>query len=96
MNWEERDSIHVHVCAKAASYMMSVESSVGLMRTSFMIDEMKKLQSNKTKAAARNKDVAEMRTQIRKRIGTLSGSREVQPLSVGLREIQNADRHGKW
>ncbi|KAH8645614.1 hypothetical protein BX600DRAFT_391151 [Xylariales sp. PMI_506] len=66
------------------------------VRTSFMIEEMKKLQSNKAKAAARNKDLAETRTQIRKRIGTLSGSREVQPLVLGLKEIENADKNGKW
>ncbi|KAI0121619.1 hypothetical protein BJ170DRAFT_643542 [Xylariales sp. AK1849] len=66
------------------------------VRTGFMIDEMKKLQSNKTKAAARNKDLAEQRTQIRKRIGTLSGSRESQPLGMGLKEIENADKNGKW
>lgn len=66
------------------------------VRTSFMVDEMRKLQSNKSKAAARNKDLAEMRTQTRKRIGTLSSSREVQPLGMGLQEIENADKNGKW
>jgi nucleolar MIF4G domain-containing protein 1 len=66
------------------------------VRTSFMIDEMRKLQSNKAKAAARNKDLAEMRTQIRKRIGTLSSSWEIQPLGMGLKEIENADKNGKW
>jgi nucleolar MIF4G domain-containing protein 1 len=66
------------------------------VRTSFMIDEMKKLQSNKSKAAARNKDVAEQRTQIRKRIGTLGGSREIQPLRMTLKEIESADKNGKW
>ncbi|KAI6088212.1 hypothetical protein F4821DRAFT_233988 [Hypoxylon rubiginosum] len=66
------------------------------VRTSFMIDEMKKLQSNKTKAVARSKDLADQRTQLRKRIGTLSGSQDVQPLRIGLRDIQEADEHGKW
>ncbi|CAJ2508786.1 Uu.00g138120.m01.CDS01 [Anthostomella pinea] len=66
------------------------------VRTSFMIDEMKKLQSNKTKAAARNKDIAEQRTQIRKRIGALGGKQDVQPLRVGLKDIQNSDKQGKW
>ncbi|KAI5919690.1 hypothetical protein F4810DRAFT_714206 [Camillea tinctor] len=66
------------------------------VRTSFMIDEMKKLQSNKTKAGARNKDLAEQRTQIRKRIGTLGGTQDVQPLRVGLKDIQDADKRGKW
>ncbi|KAK6064430.1 MIF4G domain-containing protein [Seiridium cupressi] len=66
------------------------------VRTSFMMEEMRNLQANKSKAAARNKDIAELRTQIRKRIGTLSGSREVQPLSVGLKEIESADKNGKW
>ncbi|KAI1773710.1 hypothetical protein F4818DRAFT_99075 [Hypoxylon cercidicola] len=66
------------------------------VRTSFMIDEMKKLQSNKTKAVARNRDLADQRTQLRKRIGTLSGSQDVQPLRIGLRDIQDADTHGKW
>ncbi|ETS85482.1 hypothetical protein PFICI_03507 [Pestalotiopsis fici W106-1] len=66
------------------------------VRTSFMMEEMRNLQANKSKAAARNKDLAEMRTQIRKRIGTLSGSREVQPLGAGLKEIENADKNGKW
>ncbi|KAF2997534.1 suppressor of glycerol defect [Neopestalotiopsis sp. 37M] len=66
------------------------------VRTSFMMEEMRNLQANKSKAAARNKDLAEMRTQIRKRIGTLSGSREVQPLGAGLKEIESADKNGKW
>ncbi|KAI1135415.1 hypothetical protein F5Y05DRAFT_394350 [Hypoxylon sp. FL0543] len=66
------------------------------VRTSFMIDEMKKLQSNKTKAATRNKDLAEQRTQLRKRIGTLGGSQDIQPLRMGLQDIRNADKHGKW
>ncbi|KAK9772754.1 putative MI domain-containing protein [Seiridium cardinale] len=66
------------------------------VRTSFMMEEMRNLQANKSKAAARNKDIAELRTQIRKRIGTLSGGREVQPLSVGLKEIESADKNGKW
>ncbi|KAI1082662.1 armadillo-type protein [Whalleya microplaca] len=72
-------------------------SSKGIsVRTSFMMDEMKKLQGNKTKAAARNKDLADQRTQIRKRIGVLGGSQDVQPLRMGLQDIQNADKHGKW
>ncbi|RYP65240.1 hypothetical protein DL771_008404 [Monosporascus sp. 5C6A] len=66
------------------------------VRTSFMIDEMKKLQSNKTKAVARNKDLADQRTQIKKRIGTLEGSRETQSLRIGLKDIQGADKEGKW
>ncbi|RYP92587.1 hypothetical protein DL770_001345 [Monosporascus sp. CRB-9-2] len=66
------------------------------VRTNFMIDEMKKLQSNKTKAVARNKDLADQRTQIKKRIGTLEGSRETQSLRIGLKDIQGADKEGKW
>lgn len=66
------------------------------VRTSFMIDEMKKLQSNKTKAATRNKDLADQRTQLRKRIGTLGGSQDIQPLRIGLQDIRDADKHGKW
>ncbi|KAI0381056.1 hypothetical protein F5Y04DRAFT_255627 [Hypomontagnella monticulosa] len=66
------------------------------VRTSFMIDEMKKLQSNKTKAVTRNKDLAEQRTQLRKRISTLGGAQDVQPLRMGLQDIREADKHGKW
>ncbi|KAI1333835.1 hypothetical protein F5Y15DRAFT_403825 [Xylariaceae sp. FL0016] len=66
------------------------------VRTRFMIDEMKKLQSNKTKAAARNKDQSEQRIQLRKKIGTLGGTNDVQPFRVGLRDIQDADKQGKW
>ncbi|KAI1656139.1 hypothetical protein F4813DRAFT_365528 [Daldinia decipiens] len=65
-------------------------------RTSFMIDEMKSLQSNKTKAATRNKDLADQRTQIRKRIGGISGTQDAQPLRMGLQDIRDADKHGKW
>ncbi|KAI1751131.1 hypothetical protein F4782DRAFT_507017 [Xylaria castorea] len=66
------------------------------VRTRFMIDEMKKLQSNKAKAVARNKDLAELRTQLRKRIGTLKGSHDVQPLRVGLKDICHSETQGKW
>ncbi|KAJ3578408.1 hypothetical protein NPX13_g2158 [Xylaria arbuscula] len=66
------------------------------VRTKFMIDEMKKLQSSKAKAVARNKDLAEQRTQLRKRIGTLKGSHDVQPLRVGLKDIRNSETQGKW
>lgn len=66
------------------------------VRTSFMMDEMRKLQSNKTKAISRNKDIVEQRSQIKKRIGTLDGSRDVQPLRIGLKDIQGADQAGKW
>ncbi|KAI1438189.1 hypothetical protein GGR50DRAFT_642057 [Xylaria sp. CBS 124048] len=66
------------------------------VRTRFMIDEMKKLQSNKAKAVARNKDLTEQRTQLRKRIGALKGSHDVQPLRVGLKDIQDSETRGKW
>ncbi|KAI1277790.1 armadillo-type protein [Xylaria sp. FL0933] len=66
------------------------------VRTRFMIDEMKKLQNNKAKAVARNKDLAEQRTQLRKRIGMLKGSHDVQPLRVGLRDIRDSETQGKW
>ncbi|KAI0467240.1 hypothetical protein F4859DRAFT_494657 [Xylaria cf. heliscus] len=66
------------------------------VRTRFMIDEMKKLQTNKAKAVARNKDLAEQRTQLRKRISILKGSRDVQPLRVGLKDIHNSETQGKW
>lgn len=66
------------------------------VRTSFMIEEMQKLQSNKTKANARNKDIADQRAQIRKRIGTLRGVQDSQPLRIGLQDIHNADKAGKW
>lgn len=66
------------------------------VRTRFMIDEMKKLQSSKAKAVARNKDLAEQRTQLRKRIGTLKGSHDVQPLRVGLKDIRDSETQGKW
>ncbi|KAH9904598.1 hypothetical protein F4778DRAFT_733100 [Xylariomycetidae sp. FL2044] len=66
------------------------------VKTSFMLDEMRKLQSKKGKAASLNKDLAEQRTQIRKRIGTLGGAHDAQPVRMGLQDIQNADKHGKW
>lgn len=66
------------------------------VRTRFMIDEMKKLQSNKARAVARNKDLAEQRTQLRKRIGTLKGSHDVQPLRVGLEDMRDSETQGKW
>ncbi|KAL7619997.1 suppressor of glycerol defect [Parahypoxylon ruwenzoriense] len=66
------------------------------VRTSFMIDEMKKLQSNKAKAVTRNRDLADQRTQLRKRIGTLGGTHDAQPLRMSLKDIQDADKHGKW
>ncbi|KAI1087751.1 hypothetical protein F5B19DRAFT_474395 [Rostrohypoxylon terebratum] len=66
------------------------------IRTSFMIDEMKKLQGNKTKAVTRNRDLADQRTQIRKRINTLGGFQDIQPLRISLKDIQDADKHGKW
>ncbi|KAI1462964.1 uncharacterized protein F4812DRAFT_290982 [Daldinia caldariorum] len=65
-------------------------------RTIFMIDEMKRLHSNKSKAANRNKDLAEQRVQIRRRIGGLGGTHDAQPLRMGLQEIRDADKHGKW
>ncbi|KAJ8124825.1 hypothetical protein O1611_g8816 [Lasiodiplodia mahajangana] len=66
------------------------------VRTRFMIDEMKKLQSSKAKAVARNKDLAEQRTQLRKRIGTLKGNHDTQPLRVGLKDIRDSETQGKW
>ncbi|KAI1295021.1 hypothetical protein F5Y03DRAFT_372284 [Xylaria venustula] len=66
------------------------------VRTRFMIDEMKKLQTSKTKAVARNKDLAEQRTQLRKRIGTLKGTHDVQPLGVSLKDIRDSETQGKW
>ncbi|KAI0198671.1 hypothetical protein F4808DRAFT_435390 [Astrocystis sublimbata] len=66
------------------------------VRTRFMIDEMKKLQSNKAKAVAKNKDLAEQRTQLRKRIGTLKSTSDVQPLRVGLKDILDSETRGKW
>ncbi|KAI1117810.1 hypothetical protein F5Y14DRAFT_402022 [Nemania sp. NC0429] len=66
------------------------------VRTRFMIDEMKKLQGNKAKVVARNKDLAEQRTQLRKRIGALKGTHDVQPLRVGLADIRDSETQGKW
>ncbi|KAI3319917.1 hypothetical protein HD806DRAFT_508344 [Xylariaceae sp. AK1471] len=66
------------------------------VRARFMVDEMKKLQGNKAKAVAKNKDLAEQRTQLRKRIGTLKGSHDVQPLRVGLKDIRDSETQGKW
>ncbi|KAI1130194.1 hypothetical protein F5Y10DRAFT_133656 [Nemania abortiva] len=66
------------------------------VRTRFMIDEMKKLQSSKAKAVARNRDLAEQRTQLRKRIGTLKGNHDIQPLRVGLKDIRDSETQGKW
>lgn len=66
------------------------------VRTRFMIDEMKKLQGNKAKAVARNRDLAEQRTLLRKRIGMLRGTHDVQPLRVGLKDILDSETQGKW
>lgn len=85
-----------HALGDIVNRVKPVSSKGMSVRTSFMIDEMKKLQSNKTKAATRNKDMADQRSQLRKRIATLGGSQDVQPLRMGLKDIQDADKHGKW
>lgn len=85
-----------HALKEIMSLIKPTDMKNASVRTSFMVEELRNLGTNKSKAAARNKDLAEMRTQIRKRIGTLSGSREVQPLSAGLKEIETADKNGKW
>ncbi|KAI5857293.1 hypothetical protein GGS23DRAFT_588344 [Durotheca rogersii] len=65
-------------------------------RIDFMVNEIRTLQNNKAKAITRNRNLVDQRTQLRKRIGTLSGHQQVQPFRMGLRDIQDAHKHGKW
>lgn len=86
----------VHSLKEVVNQIKPADLKGASVRTQFMVEEMRNLQSNKAKAGARNKDLAEQRTQIRKRIGSLAGPRQVQPLNVGLKDIQNADKNGRW
>ena len=64
----------------------------------FMIDEIAKLRDNKSRQASGTGDIAELVTRFRKALGTLS-SRNVkanQPMSIGLRDIRNGEKKGKW
>lgn len=86
----------VHSLKEVVNQIQPADLKGASVRTQFMVEEMRNLQSNKAKAGARNKDLAEQRTQIRKRIGSLAGPRQLQPLNVGLKDIQNADKNGRW
>ncbi|KAK1971831.1 MIF4G domain-containing protein [Colletotrichum sublineola] len=69
------------------------------VRTKFMIETISDLKNNKIKAGAQDLDILnEHVTRMRKVLGSLDTLKlkATEPLRIGLKDIENADRTGKW
>ncbi len=69
------------------------------VRTKFMIETITALKNNKLKAELASTGVAsEHITRMRKVLGTLNNRniRASEPLRIGLSDVTNADKRGKW
>jgi nucleolar MIF4G domain-containing protein 1 len=68
------------------------------VRTKFMIETIIDLKNNKTKSRAGTEGASQQIVRMKKTLGTLSGRsfQMTEPLGVGLKDIQTADKTGKW
>lgn len=69
------------------------------VRTKFMIDTITDLKNNKLKAGVgASAVISEHITRMKKLLGQLKSKRikSTEPMRVGLRDIQDADKKGKW
>ncbi|KAH6614757.1 hypothetical protein B0J18DRAFT_404344 [Chaetomium sp. MPI-SDFR-AT-0129] len=69
------------------------------VRTKFMIDTITDLKNNKLKAGAgASAVVSEHTTRMKKLLGQLKSRRvkNTEPMRIGLKDIQDADKKGKW
>ncbi|KAK4146610.1 uncharacterized protein C8A04DRAFT_34805 [Dichotomopilus funicola] len=69
------------------------------VRTKFMIDTITDLKNNKLKAGAgASVVVSEHTTRMKKLLGQLKSRRvkNTEPMRMGLKDIQDADKKGKW
>nr|XP_036579671.1 dihydrolipoyl mitochondrial precursor [Colletotrichum truncatum]KAF6787280.1 dihydrolipoyl mitochondrial precursor [Colletotrichum truncatum] len=69
------------------------------IRTKFMIETISDLKNNKLKAGAQDLVILnEHVTRMRKLLGSLDTQKlkATEPLRIGLRDIENADKTGKW
>ena len=69
------------------------------VRTKFMIDTITDLKNNKLKAGAgASAVVSEHITRMKKLLGQLKSKKvkSTEPMRMGLRDIQDADKKGKW
>lgn len=69
------------------------------VRTRFMIETISDLKNNKLKAGAQDLVILnEHVTRMRKVLGSLDTQKlkATEPLRIGLRDIENADKTGKW
>lgn len=69
------------------------------VRTKFMIETINDLKNNKMKTgAAASAVVSEHTIRMKKTLGTLNsrGLKGTEPLRIGLKDIQESDKKGKW
>ena len=69
------------------------------VRTKYMIETIQDLKNNKMKAGAiASATVAEHGTRIKKILGSLNSRKlkTTEPLRIGLKDIRDSDRKGKW
>lgn len=69
------------------------------VRTKFMIESINDLKNNRVKTgAAASSIISEHTVRMKKTIGTLSNRniKASEPLRIGLRDIQESDKRGKW
>lgn len=83
---------------KSAAYAQA-EGAMISVRTKFMIETITDLKNNKLKTDVASSGVAsEHITRMRKVVGTLNSRniRASEPLRIGLADVNNADKRGKW
>ena len=70
------------------------------VRTKFMVETITDLKNNKLKSGAAGTTIAiEHITRMRRALGSLNNSRTIrgtEPLRIGLMDIKNSDKRGKW
>lgn len=83
---------------KSAASAQAEGASISV-RTKFMMETITDLKNNKLRSDVASTGVAgEHITRMRKVLGTLNSRniRASEPLRIGLSDVKNADKHGKW
>lgn len=67
------------------------------VRTKFMIESIQDLKNNKVKTGAKASAVVQDHTtRVRKLLGSLKTRKATEPLRIGLKDIEDSDKRGKW
>lgn len=67
------------------------------VRTKFMIESIQDLKNNKVKTGAKASAVVQDHTtRMKKLLGSLKTRKATEPLRIGLKDIEDSDKRGRW